>query len=553
MRRFLIPSVVVVLALLIAVPSFALEVKYSGLFRARVFSQHDFTGWAYPANGLAAGGSNTIAANPAERSIAYTQHNNRMDQRLRMYFDFISSENLKVVARFETQAIWGKTGGLAGASANGSGNAPGSFNYGSGNVGADSGSLNVKNVYVDFKIPGTPLVSKVGIQGIALIDSWVIDSDFSAAVVTADLKPFTVTLGYVAGQNFNTTYETDNVDDLVAVVSYKDGPFNAALVGLWQDAHNTPASVFGQIASVFDDPLQNNVDFSRSFNSGLNLPNPYLPTVFMTAQNNNLFDLGIQLGYKLDYLSAYLNFVKNFGSVKLANVATATTEPTPASQFYSATAPFSALNAHKANYTGWMIDAGVNYFCGPFTANVGGFYTSGQKLNLGAVNPNLPVSAANPQVITPNGSNIDQFSYPLSTSKYFSEIMGGGIMDNVGINGGYWRGYPNPTNIYTATVGGAWQALPQTKLALSYWYFGTSQSVPSKYNTATGVWSTSSNLGHEIDLNITQNIVDKLNLDLVGAYMFTGEAFRASSVGSGINYGHDNSVYELGARLQWAF
>ncbi len=45
----------------------------------------------------------------AERSISYTQHNNRFDQRLRMYIDFISSENLKVVTKWETQASWGST------------------------------------------------------------------------------------------------------------------------------------------------------------------------------------------------------------------------------------------------------------------------------------------------------------------------------------------------------------------------------------------------------------------------------------------------------------
>ncbi len=41
MKRFLVPSLVIVLALLIAVPAFALEVKWGGLFRARVLSQSD--------------------------------------------------------------------------------------------------------------------------------------------------------------------------------------------------------------------------------------------------------------------------------------------------------------------------------------------------------------------------------------------------------------------------------------------------------------------------------------------------------------------------------
>ncbi len=43
MRRFLTVSAICLLALVIAVPSFAFEVKWGGLFRARVLSQADFT------------------------------------------------------------------------------------------------------------------------------------------------------------------------------------------------------------------------------------------------------------------------------------------------------------------------------------------------------------------------------------------------------------------------------------------------------------------------------------------------------------------------------
>ncbi len=472
MRRFLTISLVCVLALAIAMPVFALEVKWGGLFRARVLSQHSFTN--YPLNNF-----DTLLTGKAVR---YTQHNNRFDQRLRLFIDFISSENLKVVTKFETNSIWGSAAQAFNS------------NTGSGNVGADTGSLNVKNVYVDFKIPQTPLSAKVGVQGINLVDSWVIDDDFAAALLQANLKPFTVVLGYVSGQNFQTTSESENIDDLVAVVEYKEGPFKAALIGLWQHAHDTPASI---LPMDMDTPVSVNV--------------PALPDI---VDNNQLFDLGLQLGYKIDYLSAYLNFVKNFGSAKLGP------------------------GRVSADYTGWMVDAGVNYFCAPWSANLGGFYTSGGKFT------------QDPQGnLRLDSDDIKWFTYPLATSKYFSEIMGGGILDNTAPNGGYWRGYPFPTNIWTITVGGAWQAMPSTKLALSYWYFGTSEKVPSRWNGAN--WDFSRDLGHEINLNITQNIVDKLNLDLVGAYMFTGDAFRAKD--SRVNYSGDDNVYELGARLQWTW
>ena len=84
MRRFLIPSVVVVLALLIAVPSFALEVKYGGLFRARVLSDYNFTGsgqntgtYGWPAVDLGSPqltGSNLLGLSYQKGGVPYVQH-----------------------------------------------------------------------------------------------------------------------------------------------------------------------------------------------------------------------------------------------------------------------------------------------------------------------------------------------------------------------------------------------------------------------------------------------------------------------------------------------
>ena len=37
------------------------------------------------------------------------------------------------------------------------------------------------------------------------------------------------------------------------------------------------------------------------------------------VKNNQMFDLGLNLTYKIDWLSAYLNFAKNIGSVKTAS------------------------------------------------------------------------------------------------------------------------------------------------------------------------------------------------------------------------------------------
>jgi len=494
MRRFLVVSMVCVMALAIAAPTFALEVKFGGLWRTRLISQHDFVN---------ATAGETRDNTDQFSSVPYMKHANRIDQRLRIYMDFISSENLKVVTRFETNASWGAAGRTN----------PDRVvtSSGSGNIGADSGALVVKNAYVDFKIPQTPLQAKIGVQGLDLLDGWLVNDDFSAATLTADLKPFNVMLGYIAGYNQDDMTETENIDDLLAVVSYKEGPFSASLMGLWQDAHDNGGSVF---------PMMMSTPYRVIDTVGGTVKDPLGNT--WLVENNQLFNLGLNLRYKIDYLSAYFNFIKNFGSVKLGD---------------------RRDQMESFDYTGWMLDGGINYFCGPWSFNLGGFYTTGQKYT------NLVNDEG--EITFDKGTDLDWFTYAMAgPSKVFSEIVGGGLFDNYIPNGGFWMGYPNPTNIWTVNAGAAWQALPKTKLALAWYYFGTSEKVPSRINP-NGTVDFDNYLGNEINLNITQNIVDKLNLDLVGAYMFTGDAYRLKNANS--PHDHSDSVYELGARLQWTW
>ena len=165
--------------------------------------------------------------------------------------------------------------------------------------------------------------------------------------------------------------------------------------------------------------------------------------------------------------------------------------------------------------------------------------------------------------------NVDFFTYPGTTSKYFSEIVGGGILDAAGPfmsaaagnNGSnFWRGYGFPTNLWTVTAGAAWQVLDKTKLSASYWYFQTSESVGSGKFNADLSEQMSNDIGHEFNLYLTQGIVDGLTLDIVGAFLLTGDAYsRTGYVGvttAGtpyvVQWSKDN-VYEVGARLQWNF
>lgn len=582
MKKYFVVAIALMAVLAVAMPASAkVEFSYGGLFRARVFSEGDF------ANPIS---SNTVdqfgQALPApDRRYFDNDENtrNRLDQRLRLYFTFTASENLKLVTKFEANEIWGDLNS-------------------SGRIGADHpNDFVVKNSYLDFNIPNgmAPINAKVGIQTITLFNSWVIDDDFASANVAVKLDPFKLTLGYIAGQNDDQFNEKENVDDFIAVVDYVCGPWSASLGTVIQFGHDTfasadpstvsettPVTFFAgnyvpAVGSITTGPRQNNTAFNNArfeitgannffqryftnpFGSSF-APNDGVGIHHLTASDNNLIDLALSLNYKVDFMSAYLNFVRNFGKIHIQAFRDNMENGLGSAQGFD------------FDYEGWMIDAGGSYFCGPFTFNMSGFYTSGPediKDSLRGV-PGLTGPGA---VAGKKTGDIDWFTYPLGNSKYFSEIIGGGIFDPIAPKHEdlQWRGYPNPTNLWTINAGAAWQVLPSTKLAFSYWYFGTAEDVvsgprnpnsfaPGGINNIRGfnarnefltqyfrgevpasALSFDSEIGHEFNLNMSHKIVDGLMLDLVAAYLIAGDAYSMRA--------DDLDAIELGARLQWTF
>jgi hypothetical protein len=72
-------------------------------------------------------------------------------QRVRLYFQYVTSEDLRAVVGFEYDTIWGAAGR--------------GVQYGGGAIGNDGGQLELKHAYTDFKTG--PLSWRVGLQGLA--------------------------------------------------------------------------------------------------------------------------------------------------------------------------------------------------------------------------------------------------------------------------------------------------------------------------------------------------------------------------------------------------
>jgi len=504
MKKHLVLLVAILAIVAITVPAFAVEFKYGGMYRLR-WQSND---------------------NVVDGTDNFDDNQNYMDQRFRMYFSFVGSENLQVVTKWEVDTLWG--------------NSFDKFSTGGG-VGADSINLEMKNVYLEFNVPYTPVRSTLGVQGLTLLTGWMIDDDFSAAKFSAKFDPIRVTIGYIAAVNNDVTTTQENIDDVFISLDYAEGPFKASLVGLFQDAHNTDASTFfnprmssGSIGEGSSVPL-----------GGFTVGGVPVPTNSIVnsvggvalANDNFLFDLGINLGYKVDIFSVYINFVKNFGSFDL----------------------LPSLTDHSIDYTGYMVESRGDIFCGPFTFTLGGFLASGDNFN-------------------PNTEDEDgNFRYPRGASHYWSEILGLGSLDQ-SVGGSYlspvratpvsaktgdqltdtFKNVPGrhgymaadvPSNLWMVNAGMAYQALEKTKLTFNYYYIGTQENVLAGLHSRRGrdrlFAETDDSIGHELDFYIDQGVVDGLNLRIVGAYLIANEGYTVNN--------HDDDAWEAGMVLQWHF
>jgi hypothetical protein len=126
----------------------------------------------------------------------------------------------------------------------------------------------------------------------------------------------------------------------------------------------------------------------------------------------------------------------------------------------------------------------------------------------------------------------EAFFIPKGQSYYWSEIMGLGLFDNQASANSC---ADKISNIMAANLGVGFKATDKLKFTFDVWYAKLAES-DVKNNDV---------LGTEIDLRMTYAVMKNLNLDVVAAYLFTGDA---TYVGT-----NDKDAYEVGAMLSFSF
>jgi hypothetical protein len=117
---------------------------------------------------------------------------------------------------------------------------------------------------------------------------------------------------------------------------------------------------------------------------------------------------------------------------------------------------------------------------------------------------------------------------------YWSEIMGNGIFDQQFSAGAG----VDVSNLWAANIGVSIKPIEKLTLTGDVWY-----AAHSKNDFTTD----EKKLGTEVDLKATYQLIEGLNLDIVGAYLFADDATALN------NQGNEEDPYEVGTQLSLSF
>lgn len=429
MKKFAILALAAVMVIALTVPAAALENEFGGFWRTRMISEGHFDG--------------------EEDDVT----NDRVvDTRTRLYYTAKINDNLKLVNKFEMDAVWG-TGGVS---------------Y--GDVGADGIAVEVKNSYADFNVG--PVNFTVGAQPYELFRGFAISDDASGIIARWKVLDNFVLAGSWL-KNFEGGAGTGNNEDLDTYT----------LTGaLWfsENISIKPSISYARSSEAVIAPVL------ALGNNGAN-GSSLLVAPFGEAE---VFTYGFDFDASFDMFSLWVTAFGQTGDIE--------------------------TGAGDVDFDAWLAAIGASANLGPVEVHGEFFYTPGDD------------DAAD--------TDIENVFAP-AASYYWSEIMGFGVFDRNTVSGSPGdRIY----NLWAANLGATFKPMDKLKVAMDLWYAERDEDIVFAPGVEEG------ELGTELDVRITYQLVEGLNLDLVGAYLWAGDA--VSTDGS-----NDDDPYELGAQLSLSF
>jgi hypothetical protein len=377
----------------------------------------------------------------------------RVDTRTRIYYTAVLNDNLKLVNKFEMDAVWGGGGGRFG-------------DY--GDYGADAVAIEVKETYVNANIG--PVNAKIGTHDVTWARGFIYADEFSG--LTASFKAGDVTVPFTWMKAFEGGTQ-NNSDDQDVFALY-------------------PVFQLGEAFSLNPFAI-----YAYSSNGG---------AVLSTYGAN-----GVPAGWTFDGVSVYYlgaNVDATLGPVALWFTGV-----------YEGGTVDSGNNAFDdADVKAYLVAVGASMAAGPAELHGQFFYGSGDDDNTDSDVENF---------FGLGGGGVGQ-------AYYWSEIMGLGVFDAQTSAGST----VDISNLWAANIGASIKPMEKLKLTGDIWYAA---------HVEDDAITDEKKLGIEIDLKADYQLIEGLNLTVVGAYLFADDATAVD------NQGNEDDPYEIGAQLSLSF
>jgi len=174
----------------------------------------------------------------------------------------------------------------------------------------------------------------------------------------------------------------------------------------------------------------------------------------------------------------------------------------------------TATGTQSTDFEGFLLGAGASGAVGPVGLHGQVVYSSGDD--------------------DMTDDKYEGFFVPYGASYYWAEIMGYGVFDDQ-----YSNNAPGDyiTDTWFLNAGVDYKLIESLKLGLDLWYASLTQKEQ--------IGATDEPLGTEVDFSATWNIMPKLNLDFVAAYLFAGDGTYDGP--------NQKDPYEIGTRLSLSF
>ena len=482
MKKFTVLALAALLVVAFTVPASALENIFGGYWHTRFLTQRQFDG------------DNTGATDLKQ-----------VETRTRLYYTAKINDNLKLVNKFEMDTVWGDKNphayagtvstGLTGASPSTfTTNTTSSSGYSAnwGDSGADGVAIEIKQSYADFNVG--PVNFLVGIHNYTLGRGFISNDD--CAGIHAIWKVNDGLYLPFAWQKIKEggTGPGANEADIDAYVF-------APIIYLSKDIKINPYYLYlhSRDARLFGLPVAGATSMAATGIFGIN----GVPEV----DNLNGHILGVDFDGKFGPASVWFTGIYQFGS------------------FEDNTGLLTSSKADtEIKLKGYCLAAGGKFDLGKADIHGQAFYLTGDDKN------------------GLKDKELNQFFATSSQLYAWAEIMGAGVFDNSAVNvntaqnnsknaPGYF-----PTNILAANIGVTVKPMNKLAITADLWYAKLAEKNAQNKDY----------LGTEVDLKATYKLVEGLNLDLVAAYLFAGDA--TSDDGK-----NDRNPYELGMQLSLSF